>query len=155
MVRMIHGFYRHTPTFIQRLAIWSLLSLVLVSAFERRSILRAQAEQPRTTLAGVFTQAQANHGEETYMTICVACHPAGTYTGATFKTAWNGRPVSDLYSVIKDRMPKNEPGSLSPDEAAQLVAYILKVNNVPAGKTDLPSDVAPLKEIRIEIPDAQ
>jgi mono/diheme cytochrome c family protein len=154
MVRMTHGFDRDTRPSIQRLAIWALFSLALVSAIELRSVARTQAEQPRTTMAGVFTQAQANHGEETYMTICVACHPAGTYTGATFKTSWNGRPVSDLFSAIKERMPKNEPGSLSPEEAAQLVAYILKVNNLPTGKADLPAEVTPLKEIRIEIPDA-
>jgi mono/diheme cytochrome c family protein len=88
------------------------------------------------------------------MAVCVACHPAGTYSSAAFRTTWNGRPLADLFSTIKDRMPKNEPGTLSPEEAAQLVAYILKINGVPAGKTDLPAEVDPLKEIRIEIPDA-
>ena len=141
-------------TSISRLALWGFVAILLVSAVGNRDVARAQTEQSRSTMTGVFTQAQANHGEETYMGVCVACHPAGTYSSAAFKTAWNGRPVSDLFSLIKDRMPKNEPGTLSPEEAAQLVAYILKINGVPVGKTELPSEVDPLKGIRIEIPDA-
>jgi cytochrome c553 len=130
-----------------------LCGLVLLTAIGHRSIVRAQNEHSRSTMSGVFTQAQANAGEETYMSVCVACHPAGTYSSAAFKTTWNGRPLSDLFSLIKERMPKNEPGTLSPEETAQLVAYILKINGTPTGKTELPAEVASLKEIRIEIPD--
>ena len=103
-------------------------------------------------MTGVFTAAQAARGEETYMTICVGCHPAGTYTAAAFKTSWANRPLSDLFSIIKNTMPKVDPGTLSPEETSQIIAYILKSNGVPAGKTELPSEVAPLKNIRIEMP---
>jgi mono/diheme cytochrome c family protein len=107
-----------------------------------------------STMNGVFTSAQAARGEETYMTICVACHPAGTYTTPAFKTSWANRPLSDLFSIIKNTMPKVDPGTLTPEETAQVVAYILKSNGVPPGKTELPSELAPLKTIRIEMPGA-
>jgi mono/diheme cytochrome c family protein len=103
-------------------------------------------------MTGVYTDAQADHGEETYMGVCVGCHPAGTYSGETFKASWTGRPLSDLFDTIKEKMPKNDPGSLSPEQAAQLVSYILRINKVPPGKTDLPAEVDPLKDIRIEMP---
>jgi mono/diheme cytochrome c family protein len=106
----------------------------------------------RSALTGVYTTAQAARGEQTYFNICVACHPRGTYSSDAFKTTWSGRPISDLFEVVKERMPKSDPGSLTPEEAAQVLAYILKINDVPAGEADLPSDLAALKRIKFETP---
>ena len=86
------------------------------------------------------------------MSICVGCHPAGTYSSEAFKATWSGKSVGDLFDLISETMPKNEPASLSPQEYAQVVAYILKLNGVPAGKTDIPTDSERLKQIRIEMP---
>jgi hypothetical protein len=86
------------------------------------------------------------------MNVCVACHPAGTYTTAAFRTNWHGRPLSDLFTHVSETMPKQEPASLSAKEYAQVVAYLLKINDAPAGKTELPSDIDVLKKIRIEMP---
>jgi hypothetical protein len=47
-------------------------------------------------------------------------------------------------------MPKNEPGSLAPEEYADLLAYLLKLNQMPVGPTELPADTMVLKTIRIE-----
>ncbi len=105
-----------------------------------------------STMTGVYSAEQATRGEGTYMSICVSCHPAGTYTAPNFKTTWNGRPLSDLYELVKEKMPKNDPGSLTPAEYIQSVAYLLKINGVPAGKNDLPADSDQLKKIRIEMP---
>ena len=103
-------------------------------------------------MSGVFTTAQANRGEEMYMNLCVGCHPAAAYTGSSFNVMWGKRPVSDLFTVIKDTMPKSDAGSLSNRETAQLVAYMLKMNRIPAGKTELPGDSATLRNIQIETP---
>ena len=103
-------------------------------------------------MTGVYTAAQATRGEETYMAICVACHPRGTYTTAAFRTAWNGRPLSDLFDLVREKMPKSDPGSLTPAEYAQAIAYLLKINEVPAGEHELPPDAEGLKRIRIEWP---
>ncbi len=107
-----------------------------------------------SSASGVFTAAQATRGEETYMNMCVGCHPAGTYATAAFREKWHGRPLSDLYLLVSDTMPKQEPASLTPDEYAQTVAYLLKINDVAAGKTELPADVEALKKITIEMPGA-
>jgi len=47
-------------------------------------------------------------------------------------------------------MPKNEPGSLTPQEYADVVAYLLRMNRMPPGSDELSTDVATLKKIRIE-----
>ena len=115
----------------------------------------APAAPQTSTAAGVYSAPQATRGEETYMAICVACHPRGTYSTAAFKTAWTGRPLSELFDLVKEKMPKNDPASLTPAEYAQVVAYLLKINDVPAGEHELPPDSEALKKIRIEMPAGQ
>jgi len=48
-------------------------------------------------------------------------------------------------------MPKNEPGSLQPDEYVDLVAYLLKLNDLPSGSEPLSADSAALRKIRIDV----
>lgn len=143
---------RHEPI---HTLIACLAALLLIVAVVHRTWASPHPQDGKpevSTMTGVFTAAQAARGEETYMTICVGCHPAGTYTGKTFSASWGNRPLSDLFSIIKNTMPKVDPGTLSPEETSQVIAYILKSNGVPPGKTELPSEVAPLKNIRIEMP---
>jgi len=111
---------------------------------------QASANGGKSTQAGVYSAVQAAKGEETYFNVCVACHPPGTYKGGTFRSNWDGKLLSDLFDQVSEKMPKNEPGSLSLEQYAQLIAYILKVNDMPAGKTDMAADSALLKDIKIE-----
>ena len=110
------------------------------------------AQELQSTMSGVYTAPQAARGEETYMGVCVSCHPAGTYKTAAFRANWKGRPLSDLFDQVREKMPKNDPASLSQQEYAQLVAYLLKINEVPAGEAELPPDNEVLRKIRIEMP---
>lgn len=105
-----------------------------------------------STSSGVYTAAQAARGEQTYMNTCVSCHPPGTYTAPVFRQKWNGAPLSYLFGLVSQTMPKEEPATLEPKEYAQVVAYLLKINGAPAGKTELPADVEALKKIRISMP---
>ena len=88
-----------------------------------------------STSSGVYTSSQAARGEQTYMNICVSCHPAGTYSTPTFREKWNGALLSDLFGLVSTTMPKLEPGSLEPDESAQVIAYLLKINSAPPSRT--------------------
>ena len=38
----------------------------------------------------------------------------GHVCGPSFKANWNSRPLWDLWDWISNKMPKNDPGSLSP-----------------------------------------
>jgi mono/diheme cytochrome c family protein len=105
----------------------------------------------RTTLSGIYTDLQVARGEETYYASCVNCHPRGTYAGQSFKANWGGRPLSDLYDWVLNRMPKNDPGTLTSEQSVDVIAYILKENGLPAGKTKIPADEAALKAIRIQL----
>ena len=107
--------------------------------------------QSKTTLSGIYTQAQADKGEELYYGVCVSCHPRGYYTGDSFKKNWGGRPLSDLYDWIKTKMPKNDPGTLTSNQSVQVMAYILQQNKMPVGTTALTTDRAALTGIRIQL----
>ena len=111
---------------------------------------QAQATPARSTRAGVYTAEQANRGRDIYAGLCQSCHAAVSHTGVTFRNAWGGRPLSDLFGFIRERMPKNEPGSLAPEEYADVLAYLLKLNAMPAGERELPPDSLALKRIKID-----
>jgi cytochrome c5 len=105
-----------------------------------------------TTASGVYTAAQATRGEQTYMNVCVSCHPIGTYAAPAFRDKWNGAPLSKLFDFVTETMPKNEPGSLETKDYVHVISYILKINGAPPGKTPLPADSAALKKIRLYLP---
>ena len=104
----------------------------------------------------VYTLNQARRGA-LKSGFCVQCHgdnfvggPAPELAGPAFATAWNGRTVSDLFDLIRLTMPDDDPGALSREVYADLVAYILAVNKYPAGETEIGIESGPLKLIRID-----
>ena len=122
-----------------------------IAAQSKPGTVNSAAKASTTTLAGVYTAAQAAKGEQTYYNLCISCHPRGAYAGPSFKSNWSGRPLSDLYDWVLNKMPKNDPGSLTPAEAVEVIGYILQENKLPAGKTPLPTGMKPLLAIRIEL----
>ena len=114
-----------------------------------------QPTQPTTTgpstLNGVYTNEQATRGRYVYLGSCRYCHNAQTHTGKVFAEWWKGKQLSDLYSFVLERMPKNDPGSLAPEDVADVVAYLLKLNAMPIGKAELYPDVDSLKKYRIDV----
>jgi mono/diheme cytochrome c family protein len=133
-----------------RLARHSLPVFVTLFAATLVTILGAQAPAAKTTKERVYSALQAARGEQTYMSSCVSCHPPATYKGAVFLN-WQGRSLADLLASLTEKMPKNDPGSLSPKEYTQVMAFLLKLNGMPAGRADLPADPAALRTITINI----
>ena len=113
---------------------------------------QAQSNGQKTTNAGVYSREQAARGQDVFLGMCKNCHTPEAYTTSVFTTKWNGKALSELYSYIRDQMPKNEPGSLAAEEYADVLAYLLKLNRMPAGADDLPADANALKTIRFEAP---
>ena len=133
------------PQLLVRVMFSSILSVtVCTSAFAQK------AKTERTTLAGVYSDQQAARGQDVYAGMCKSCHTAATHTGVAFEKSWNGHPLSELFGFISTRMPKNEPGSLAPEEYVDVLAYLLKLNQLPAGSVELPPDTTVLAQIRIE-----
>jgi mono/diheme cytochrome c family protein len=104
-----------------------------------------------STLSGIYTDAQATRGRYVYTGTCRSCHSPTSHTGATFAQWWRGKQLSDLFTFIGEKMPKNDPGTLAPEDVADVVAYLLKMNAMPVGKNEIYPDVDSLKQFRIEV----
>ena len=102
-----------------------------------------------SVLDGVFTPAQASRGERTFREVCAACHDTGEFSGGRFRISWVGRPVGELFETISTLMPEADPGSLRLGEYAAIVAYLLQLNDYPAGDADLPSNGRALGQLEI------
>jgi mono/diheme cytochrome c family protein len=115
----------------------------------------------KSTLSGVYTKAQADRGEKTYAQHCETCHLGDLLgfdynpplAGDTFSRTWTGLTVGEIFAKTQQTMPKTAPGSLSAREYADVIGYVLSVNGLPGGETELPTEVERLKEIVIQLPD--
>ena len=103
----------------------------------------------RTTQSGIFTEQQANRGKQLFSNTCGSCHQPSSETGDAFDSKWKDHQLSDLFTYIGTQMPQNDPGSLDPYSTADLVAYMLKINDMPAGAAELTPDTLLLKTVRI------
>jgi len=106
----------------------------------------------RSTLAGVYSAKQSARGEDDFGSLCTGCHTTASHSGPSFKKRWEGSTVWDLLATISETMPKDDEGSLTLDQCTDLVAYLLKLNGLPAGDKDMPQDEASLSKIKIELP---
>ncbi|HSC27176.1 MAG TPA: cytochrome c, partial [Vicinamibacterales bacterium] len=109
------------PARICRRSLWVVLPVALCLGLTQQIAAQKDNGGAPSTMSGVYTAAQAARGEETYMGICVACHPPGTYAGQPFKANWDKRPLSDLFDIVTETMPKQDPGTLTPKEVAQVI----------------------------------
>ena len=142
-----HAADRDQTQLMRRIAIgFAFAAAVLIAPRE------SAAQAPtRTTSSGVYTAEQANRGRDMYAMQCKSCHTPASHTGQIFAQWWDRKPLSELYQFIMTRMPKNEPGSLQPDEYVDVMAYLLKLNDLPSGSDPLPADSVAMKKIRIEV----
>jgi len=129
----------------------SATALLLVMTLFNPAAVQAQ-KTSRSTRAGVFTAAQAQAGREVFVGSCTGCHTSASHTGPAFLTKWAGRPLAELFGFVSTRMPKANPGSLSEDEYVMVVAYVLKINGLPAGTKELSADPDALNAIRFDAP---
>jgi mono/diheme cytochrome c family protein len=127
-----------------------LIAGCILAALPNDAVAQHAAATARSTQSGVYTAEQALRGRDVYAGMCQSCHTAASHTGTVFQNSWGGRPLVDLFSFIVLQMPKNEPGSLSREEYADVLAYLLKMNQMPVGSTELSADTTALRAIRIE-----
>ncbi len=123
--------------------------------------LRAQtppSSESRSVWDGVYTEEQAKRGKPLYHRQCSSCHGdmltggegAPPLAGGAFLANWNGLTAGELLERIRKTMPLDAPGRLSRQQNTDILAYMMSVNNFPAGKTELPRQTVLLKQIRFE-----
>src|SRR5262245_53758050 len=107
------------------------------------------SREPASSLTGVYSQAQARKGAETYRKYCSSCHETVSHSGEAFQTTWSGRSAAELFDYLRTTMPNDNPGKLSPGKYAEVVAYLLQLNGMPAGPRLLSPDPRQLEQIRL------
>jgi len=138
------------------------LFLVLGLALAAGTYSSVKAQSPASVNEGIYTAAQADRGKAVYTMNCSGCHGdkaeggnAGpTLSGADFTNGYKDGNASALYTKISQDMPSSAPGSLTPEQYADVLAYLLSVNKYPAGQTEIPKDGAGLKSVKMAAPKA-
>jgi len=109
--------------------------------------LAVAAQETRSVWDGVYTEEQAKRGENLYFERCIRCHGpsymggtdgAGPLIGPTFNGNWNNVPLDQMLDRVRLTMPQDQPATLSRQQTADALAFILSINKIPAGKTELP-----------------
>src|SRR5262245_38202254 len=95
----------------------------------------AKAQNPsKTVWDGVYSDAQAQRGQKTYLANCAACHGedmkagagAPSLAGPEFTFGWDKKPIGGLFEFIKANMPPSQAGGLKDQEYLDILAAILK-----------------------------
>jgi mono/diheme cytochrome c family protein len=100
--------------------------------------------------SGVYTSAQADRGMSIYDGQCASCHELSRFKGKDFASAWTDKPLTDLHVAVKS-MPMDNPGSLNPQEYADILAYFLSINGYPAGQAELKGDDAAIGAVKVDV----
>ncbi len=134
----------------------TVLRVVIVTTLTLAGFARAL---PRPVAGGVYTTEQAERSAVLYDEQCVSCHGelrqltpdmAALLADHTFRARWRNRSLGELFETIQIEMPQNAPGSLSTQQTADLVAFILRGNRRPTGEFSLPTDIETLRAIPFE-----
>lgn len=98
---------------------------------------------------GYITEEQIAAGDSAYQAQCSSCH------GQDMVTSIARYPSAFLfYTYVSQAMPASAPGSLPPQQYADIVAYLLSENGWPVGTEVLPPDSEVLSAIDPDQPPA-
>jgi len=107
---------------------------------------------------GVYTEEQAKRGGPMYSEFCASCHGPELMGGemapplatGDFLSGWDGLTLGDLFERMRISMPQNAPGSLSGQQNADILSFILSANKFPTGTSELSNQAMVLKTIKFE-----
>lgn len=105
------------------------------------------AAAQKTSSDGVYSAAQADRGEAVFKDQCASCHAPGDFTADDFLKKWTGKPLHELFDTVSTTMPMDNPGTLKPQQYADVIAYFLKLNKFPAGDAELKGSAEAMKAV--------
>lgn len=110
----------------------------------------AQGSPPaRSVWDSTFTADQAAAGETLFRYSCANCHVTSQLSGPQFLGVWEGATAYELFQLISEQMPFDNPASLRREQYRDLLAYLFRLNGFPAGSRPLTDQTDELKQIRI------
>jgi len=102
----------------------------------------------KTVWTGVYTAAQATRGASLYTNTCAECHGddlegierAPALAGGTFAQRWDGATLKKLFERMEEMPPDDPAARLTAQKYADILAFLLSANRVPAGSVALTAD---------------
>jgi len=145
-----------TSTVVRALVASTFVMLACAIAADAQEGQNANDGGSRTVWSGVFTAAQADRGGGVYAQSCANCHGGGlegadmspALAGAAFMASWNDLTLGDLFERIRISMPADRPGTLSRQQMADVIAFVLRANQFPTGATELPIEPPALRAMK-------
>jgi cbb3-type cytochrome c oxidase subunit III len=134
---------------MKRVSGWTLILSACIVVLPAVGDSQSPSDQ-RSTGGGVYSREQWMRGRDVYAGLCAGCHPAVTHVGPQFTRSWAGKKLSDLFGFLRERMPKNDPGSLTEQDYVDVMSYLLRLNGMPVGVEELPTDSVALTRIKID-----
>jgi mono/diheme cytochrome c family protein len=107
--------------------------------------------QAKSVRDGVFTDAQADRGAKIFSQFCIACHKTERFVGDQLKP-WLDQTADVLYRAIRLKMPEDNPGGLTRQQYADIVAYVFKLNGFKPGSDELAGNDEAMRGVRLEAP---
>ncbi len=119
-------------------------------------LMQVPAPDHKTVWNGVYTAEEATRGQAAFVQSCSACHGASgdyrqmgpAFQGTAFMERWREFNVGALFNLIRDTMPRDNPGSLDDRVYLDIIARMLQVNGFPAGMEQLTAEG--VRKIQIE-----
>jgi mono/diheme cytochrome c family protein len=135
----------------------------LAAALAVTAAVAVAQDAPKVSVwSGVYTKAQSQRGEAFYEGACAHCHgrrlngagapdqpPAPAIARAGFLRKWAGKPVAELFVLVRTKMPPDNPGTFTDEQAIDSIAHMFAVSSVPPGDKELPADPKALADIAI------
>jgi len=133
-----------------------ILAALILAAGAAIPIARPWAEP--SVWDGIYSAEQAKRGQALYAKTCASCHrdtleghgTTPSLAGSEFLDRWDGQTVGDLFEKMQVTMPGDHPGSLSREQNAAILAFILRFNQFPAGAAELRTESEWLARIRFQ-----
>jgi S-disulfanyl-L-cysteine oxidoreductase SoxD len=115
------------------------------------------AQAPEAKIwTGVFTNEQAERGKANFNIACVRCHggdlagqTAPSLKGPRFMGAWENENLYKFFTKIRDTMPPNFGTPLPDKDKLDVLTYILRTNEFPAGSQELTVEPEVLENVQI------
>jgi mono/diheme cytochrome c family protein len=106
---------------------------------------------------GVYTEEQGRRGEAFFLATCASCHKpeltgsqiVPALVGDAFLERWSRKTAGDLFEKVRSMPPVPIPVRPTAREYADIVAFILSRNSIPAGQQELAADFEALATIRM------
>ena len=124
------------------------------------AVFALRGQSAKSVRDGVYDEAQAARGRVLYSQICMECHgrdltgdvETRPLVGDEFTTNWSEGTLLRLFDRIRITMPADKAGTLTRQQVADILAFILQSNTFPAGKDELTTRSELLDQIKFEIP---